>query len=192
MYRSCAILFILGTGCATLPKTGVKATGEPLSFDTGSSVHGYLTTEKVGEVEYRDQGGRNIGSADVYRQKAVTYRKFEWKPKQGNTSLSDEDFFRIAGESRAADEIHSHDQSAWIINRVGLGVVLVGLGLLGGSFATKDTRLGGIGLGLVTVGGITAYVGGNRLAPDEHVLPYDRAKLTADEYNEKLSQTSPR
>jgi hypothetical protein len=178
-------------GCA-LPVTGVKPTGEPLGFDFETTQHGYITSEKVGEVKYRGAGGQNLGSASIYRDKQVTYRKLEWTPKQGTTPISDEDFFRIAGLPDNADNIHSKVMHGYIARRVGLAVAVIGLGLLGAGLWRHDSRLSGGGLGLTAVGGITIGIGGRPLNPRNHVYPLSEAESAANAYNQTLEEKKER
>ena len=175
-------------GCGSLPITGVKPTGEPLGFDFETSQHGYITSEKVGEVKYRGAGGQNLGRAEIYRDKQVTYQKLEWTPKQGSLPISDEDFFRIAGLPDNADQIHSKVTRAWITSRVGIAVAVIGLGLLGAGLWRHDQRMSGAGLGLTAVGGITTGVGGHWLNPKNHVFPLREAESAANAYNQTLKE----
>src|SRR5262245_63946842 len=58
---SVSVIFLAAcVGCASLPTTGVRPTGEPLGFDFETSQHGYMTSEKVGEVQYRGAAGQNL------------------------------------------------------------------------------------------------------------------------------------
>jgi len=175
-------------GCASLPTTGVRATGEPLGFDFETSQHGYMTSEKVGEVKVRTAGGQNAGSASIYRDKQVTYQKLEWTPKQGKTGISDEDFFRIAGLPDNADTIHSKVMHGFIASRVGLAIAVIGLGLLGAGLVRHDQRLSGGGLLLTAVGGITVGIGGHALNPKNHVFPLNEAESAANAYNQTLKE----
>ncbi len=175
-------------GCASLPTTGVKATGEPLGFDLETSQHGYITQEKVGEVQYRGAAGQNLGSASIYRDKQVTYQKLEWTPKQGKTQLSDEDFFRIAGLPDNSDNIHAKVMHGYIASRVGLAIAVIGLGLLGVGLWRHDQRFSGGGLGLTAVGGITVGIGGHALNPRNHIYPLSEAESAANAYNQTLKE----
>ena len=175
-------------GCASLPTTGVRATGEPLEFDFETSQHGYMTSQKVGEVQYRGAGGQNLGRAEVYRNKQVTYQKLEWTPKQGKLPISDEDFFRIAGLPDNADTIHSKVMNGYIASRVGLAIAVIGLGLLGVGIARHDQRMSGGGLLLTAGGGITVGIGGHALNPRNHVFPLDEARSAANAYNQTLKE----
>jgi hypothetical protein len=175
-------------GCASLPITGVKPTGEPLGFDFETSQHGYITSEKVGEVKVRTAGGQNAGSAAIYRDKQVTYQKLEWTPKQGKLPISDEDFFRIAGLPDNADTIHSKVMHGYVASRVGLAIAVIGLGLLGAGLVRHDQRMSGGGLLLTAVGGITVGVGGHALNPKNHVFPLGEAESAANAYNQTLKE----
>jgi len=175
-------------GCASLPVTGVKPTGEPLGFDFETTQHGYMTSEKVGEVQYHGAGGQNLGHADIIRDKKVTYQKLEWTPKQGKTPLSDEDFFRIAGLPDNADDIHSKVMHGYIASRVGLAVAAIGLGLLCVGVVRHDQRMSGGGLLLTAVGGITVGIGGRPLNPRNHVYPLEEAQSAANAYNQTLKE----
>ena len=187
--RSIAVIALAAcVGCASLPTTGVRATGEPLGFDFETSQHGYITSEKVGEVKYHTAGGQNAGSASIYRDKQVTYQKLEWTPKQGKTGLSDEDFFRIAGLPDNADTIHAKVMHGFIASRVGLAIAVIGLGLLGAGMWRHDQRMSGGGLLLTAVGGITVGIGGHALNPKNHVFPLNEAESAANAYNQTLKE----
>jgi hypothetical protein len=177
---------LLAASCATFPVTGVPATGQPLGIHYESSTHGYMTTEKVGEVQYRGAAGENLGTAGIYQDKAVVYHRLDWVPIQGNTVISDEDFFRIAGDREAAAEVHAHDRTGKIVNRVGWAIALAGLGLIGASFAVHNRRFADEGMGVVAVGGITAYVGKGYFDADQHAVPLGHAKAVAEAYNARL------
>lgn len=183
----------LGSGCATLPTPQAVANGERLSIRDGTELSQYETSEKVGEVQHRDSSGHTIGSSDIYENRLHTVQRYVWRAYQGNLRISDDDLYRIAQDEPASLEVQSIRESGVLINRIGLGTIVLGVVASGLSYFAigHDRPMLGIGLsvgGLLTasVGGLLAYFGLQE-ASNEHPLEQSRAIQAADNYNRRLS-----
>ena len=98
------VLVALTTACASMqPKSGVAPNGEPLSIETWTSTRKETVSEKVGESDHYDSDGNYMGTSEQYQDKTVTHSSFHWQPMQGDTPISDEDFWRISGNAAKAD-----------------------------------------------------------------------------------------
>ena len=99
-------LAAVSTGCL-LPKDGPRggavASGAPLAVVDDVKVWTTTSKEKVAETEYTDSDGRAIGRSATYQDKTTVHTAKIWYPVQGTEQLSDEDFFRIAGDQRSLD-----------------------------------------------------------------------------------------
>jgi hypothetical protein len=203
MRRIPLLIFVLAVnaGCATLPRTGTQATGEALSVQSHQETATWVEKTKVGEVENRDADGNLIGTSDVYQNQTRSADYTVWNGAQGQTVVDDQDFFQIAGDDAAADEIRSYRESGVTINRIGLvigGVGLAGavggygLALVGGN-DTKSIGYAGATVGVLTalVGVGIAYWGKGRTNADLHLFDIGRARSAAQAYNTKLKQAAP-
>jgi hypothetical protein len=191
-----AVLAVQVTGCATLPKTGVvQATGEPLEVVWEQQTHEYVEQVKVAEVQHRDSQGRSLGSSDVVENKLRTYTTQRWYPAQGKSPLDDEDFFRIAGDARAAQEVREYREVGVLYNRLGIGFVAAGGAVAIASLTLKNAPVIGknpnvglyssLGLGLLGVWLYSKAIG--RLNPENHPVDANRATTAAKAYNARLA-----
>lgn len=199
----------LSLGCATLPMTGVPATGEPLLADVTSERVNYVGQERVGEVVSKDASGNVIGRSEVYEDKMMSANITRWQVFQGNNKIDDEDFFRIGGDIQAADQIAARRDRAVVTNRVGWALLGVGLAAVAGGFIlrsalTEEEKTGGVttttpwipGQYIAGGGALVALVGGylafysNAVAHLEHPLDDPRrAKRVERGYNKRLGVT---
>jgi hypothetical protein len=181
---------LAAAACATMPATGIPATGEPLGYRAETQHYAYTTQEKVAEVQYQDAAGRSAGSAAVYQPRTVTGSFTEWRPMQGSAFIDDEDFFRISGDVEAARAVRDFHERALLMNRLGLSLVLVstaGLAAIRAAHldtsATSTRVLGGASvLGLI-LGGSWAWAGYVHMKPESHIFDLDRARADAARYN---------
>jgi len=190
-------------GCASLPKTGIEATGEPLNVEMRTETHTYTTQAKVGEVVHRDSSGRAVGTSEVYENRTGSYDVQRWQVFQGDTPIDDQDFFRIGGDIDSAKEIAASRQSGVTMNKVGVGLLIGGGALalaglfLGPALATKDAN--GIetspgwtpyvmtgGLIAVSVGGIMTFMGIAKVKREHPIDDAPRANAVAKKYNKSL------
>lgn len=191
-----ATILLLGTGCASLPEPQVAPTGEPLNVDSETKTYTYTTKEKVGEIRHRDSHGRSAGTSTVYADKKRTGSYTVWGTYQGETKISDDDFFRIARDEAASKEIRESRERGVLKNRIGWAVLAAGmaaagtgLGLLQGA---KDGDNTNVQQGLL-YGGIVGFSIGTWLIYDgksqasaEHPLSQERAERAAENYNQTL------
>jgi hypothetical protein len=193
----------LSLGCATLPMTGVAATGEPLLADVHSENVQFVGKAKVGEVVSRDNSGRVVGTSEVYEDQLMSYNITQWQVFQGANKIDDEDFFRIGGDLQAAEQIARGRDRAVITNRVGwvllgVGVAALATGLVLQSTLKQKDETGfvspsPIGSYLAIGGGVVGVTGGalvfysNAAAHREHPLDDPRrAKRVERAYNKRL------
>lgn len=183
------VLVALTTACASMqPKSGVAPTGEPLSLDTWTSTRKETISEKVGESDHYDADGNYMGTSEQYRDKTVTHSSFHWQPMQGSTPLSDEDFWRIAGDAAKAEKARKYRRNGAamaVAGGVGLvaGTALALAGPLSGDRFGETQKLGmyvGGGM-LASAGGFSFAFGFKRLKLDGHPFGYGEAKAAIED-----------
>jgi len=177
------------TGCASMipdarpPRTGVRSNGQPLAVVEDMKV--WRSRDNVGELRVEDETGQRLATADVYATR--THTKFVWYPVQGKDVISDEDFFRIAGESRALEETQRWRASNLRSNRRGRYLLLGGvLGTVAGLFAPGIQAKAVIAITGISVASCGLYLmlwSHGRQQPDQHVIPVWEAHEIADRYN---------
>jgi hypothetical protein len=148
-------------GCISNPARGTKASGQPLRvrFDTTSGT--YRAQEVVGTDNYYDSDGNSTGSVD--RTRAVTKR---WSNTdisfyQGDERLDEQDYYRIAGNQSAADEVAaaraqmSRDLTIGFPVAIagGLGSTLAAIGTFGDGAAMRY----GVSTGASVIGLVGMY-----------------------------------
>ncbi|MDI3287229.1 hypothetical protein [Polyangium sp. 15x6] len=192
-------------GCAHLPKTGTESTGEPLNVEVRTETHTYVTQAKVGEVQHRDSSGRLVGTSSLYENQVGSYDVTRWQVFQGETPIDDQDFFNIAGDTEAANRIADYRATGVTMNRVGLGLAIVGGAamlagiILGSTVTTKDeygtesrplwttaAATGGILVGLV--GGGIAWAGYARTKREHPIDDPQKAANAARRYNKEIGE----
>jgi hypothetical protein len=192
-----AILAATTTGCASIPEAKSQANGEPLSVREKTQSYTYETKEKVGEVEHRSASGQRVGTSSVYVNRTHVGSYQVWSGYQGEAAVSDDDFYRISKDKKAADEVKSERESGVTLNRVGLGILAAGIASVAGGWALRSSEpnasntlssVGVYGGGLlVPIGGIIAYMGLGK-ASDVHPLSQERAEAAASQYNRQLGR----
>jgi hypothetical protein len=85
----------------------VPANGEPLWVESHIETSRWKTTEKTGEITYKDERGQTVGTASVYEEVSHEKQFLAWQGMQGDQPLDDVDFFRIVGHEDTADRILS-------------------------------------------------------------------------------------
>jgi len=178
-------------GCASMipdarpPRSGTRATGEPLVVVEDMKV--WRSRDNVGEVRVEDETGQRLATADVYATR--THTRFVWYPVQGKEVISDEDFFRIAGEPRALEATQRWRESNLRSNRRGRYLLIGGaIGAVAGLFAPGIQAKALITLTGVSVGSCGLYLmlwSHDRQQPESHVIPVWEAYEIADRYNRK-------
>ena len=108
--------------------------------------------------------------------------------RQGDEPIDEQDFYRIAGDSEAADDIRAYrDHGVWE-NRIGALLVMIGVGALVTFAADDDPNVREVAVPLILtlpVGGITAAIGSARTSK-ERVEPEWRAEEAAARYDAHL------
>lgn len=194
-------------GCASLPKTGVESTGEPLNVEVRTETHTYTTQAKVGEVVSRDSSGRVVGTSEVYENRTGTYDVTRWQVFQGDDPIDDQDFYRIGGDIDTAKQIAATRQSGVTLNKIGVGLLIGGGALalasiiLGPALTTKDANgtekspswtpyaMTG-GLITVSVGGVLTFMGIAKVKREHPIDDPARANAVAKKYNARLGSGS--
>ncbi len=183
-------------GCASMPEPVAVRTGEPLEVREKSGVSHVRVKEKTGEIRHRDSRGRAGGTSTIYSDRIKAVRWHEWAGYQGDTPVSDDDLYRLANDAAAEEEVRSHRSSGVFQSRLGLGMVVGGLGAAGAGyyFASKEPEEGGsaipayvmIGGAVLSSIGMYLMVNGVSKTKETHPLPQDRAESAVDRYNRTL------
>jgi hypothetical protein len=192
-----AIVSLASFGCASIPAPKAQPNGEPLSVREKTQTYTYQTQEKIGEVQHRTSNGQNLGTSAVYANRTHVGSYTVWSGFQGDAPVSDDDFYRIAKDKKAAEEIKDSRESGVLMNRIGLGILAGGLISVAGGFALRsdnpDNKIPSYlaygGMLLVPVGGILAYMGVGK-ASNPHPLEQERAESAANAYNAGLGSVS--
>ncbi len=195
---SALVLSLVLPACARMqPRSGVAATGEPLTLETRTSTWKETKSEKVGESDHYSSDGEYVGTTEQYRDKTVTKSSFHWRPKQGNTYISDEDFYRIAGDEAKAEKARRYRRNGKLMT-VGGTLLFVGgtAAALAGAFGdfsdgqSYGLYMGG-GLGAAGGGLLGAY-GFKRLTTDGHPYRYGEAQDVIDQHEAGAPQAKVR
>jgi hypothetical protein len=187
-------------GCASMPEPVAVRTGEPLEVRERSGVSHVKVKEKTGEIRHRDSRGRSTGTSTIYSDRIKAVRWHEWSLHQGDTEVSENDFYRLANDAAAEEEVRSHHASGVFQNRLGFGMFLGGLGAAGAGyyFTTKEPEEGGseipayvmIGGAVVSCIGMYLIANGASKTADKRVLPQERAEAAAERYNRTLPDSA--
>ena len=195
MRHSILLLAPLATACIMPRQTPHAAvpTGEQLAVVDDLKVWTETHKEKVAETEYKDADGNVVGTGSVYADKTETHAMKIWYPVQGAEQLSDEDFFRIAGDQAALDEtLRMRERGARWHKRGIYGMIGGGAAMVASWFidnATAKTVLG-VGGGLTLLGGYYAsYWGAMQMNPETHAVDRSVADQAARRYNDGLGHT---
>jgi hypothetical protein len=192
-----AVLSLAFFGCASIPEPKAQPNGEPLSVREKTHQYTYQTQEKIGEVQHHAANGQNLGTSAVYANRTHVGSYTVWSGFQGDAPVSDDDFYRIAKDKKATEEIKDTRESGVLMNRIGLGILAAGLVSVAGGFALRSdnpdnklpTYLTYGGAILVPVGGILTYIGIAK-AGNPHPLEQERAEAAAQSYNAGLGSFS--
>ncbi|MDB4960197.1 MAG: hypothetical protein JWP01_196 [Myxococcales bacterium] len=179
----CSGCFRGGFPDAAPPRTGVAATGQRLAIV--ESTETWRQRDNVGEVRVEDEHGQRLATGDVYATRA--HFKTTWTAVQGNVKISDEDFFRIAGEPSALEKTQRWRDSNLRSNRLGRKLLLGGFvgGLAGLLLPGIEAKV------VVAVAGLSVATCGLHLMmwsherQQQHVIPVWDAQDIADRYNRK-------
>jgi hypothetical protein len=192
-------LALSSMGCATLPKTGVESTGEPLNVEIKTETHTYVSQAKVGEVVNRDSAGRVIGTSEVYENRVGSYDVTRWQAFQGGDEIDDQDLYRISGDIKTAKDIAAYRASGVLMNRIGLGFLIGGGVATGAGMAlaatqtpdgeqrpTYTTVMMSAGIIALLVGGSLMFYGAAKTKRQHPIDDPERADKAARKYNAAL------
>lgn len=189
-------LAALSTGCL-MPKDGPRGgavpSGAPLAVVDDVKVWTTTSQEKVAETEYTDSNGRSLGKAATYQDRTTVHSAKIWYPVQGTEQLSDEDFFRIAGDQASLDETMALRENGKKWNRRGIGFMAGGVvGVIASYFVSNL----GVRTGLLALGGLSitggyymSWWGANQMNPETHAVDRSVADRAANQYNNSLGTT---
>lgn len=192
-----ALFVLFSSGCASLPEPRATPNGQPLEIREHTEQRQYTVKQKVGEVEHKDSHGKSIGKSTVYANRTQTARYQVWNAYQGDTQILDDDLYRIAKDEAADREVRESRESGVLMNRIGLGVLAVGILAAGSGIALRSQLKEGesttlpqvllyAGIGSASLGAFLTWTGLSK-ANSEHPLDQDRAARAADVYNSGLS-----
>jgi len=115
--------------------------------------------------------------------------KVEWNTfRQGNTPIDEQDFYQIAGDRDAVDDVGAYRGHGVFMNRVGAVLAMIGAAALVTYAASGDgpkREASGPLILALPIGGITAIMGSQRLDRARH-LPEWRAREAAARYNARV------
>lgn len=196
-----AVFVLVASGCASLPEPRATASGEPLDVREHTERVEYTVKEKVGEIQHKDKQGFNAGKSTVYANRTRTARYQVWSAYQGETPISDDDLYRIAKDEAADREVRGSRESGVLMNRIGLGLLAVGVLAAAGGIALKSQAQDSdsttvpqvllyAGIGTASLGAFLTWTGLGK-AKAEHPLDQDRASRAADAYNNGLTARRP-
>jgi hypothetical protein len=189
LHAIAVVAVVFCTACSVLmpsadrPTTGAPKTGERLAVVDG--VKTWLQRDKVGEIRVENDAGQRLARADVYATQR--HAKAVWYPLQGNAAIADEDFFRIAGDTKSYEATLALRKRNVRWNRVGRTTMLGGIAAVL-CVALVDSRAA---KGVLTIGGATAVFGGWYLMrwthteqqPENHAVDRADALRAAERYN---------
>ena len=175
-------------GCAMMqPRSGAAPTGEPLAVEGRTKRWKETQSEKVGESDHYSADGEYLGTSEQYRDKTVTKSSYHWQPKQGDTYISDEDLFRLAGDVARADQAKRYRRNGKLMTAGG-AVLFVGgtAAAIAGAFGDFSSAqsygmyVGG-GLGAAAGGALGAF-GFIRLTKDGHPFSEHEAREAIEQH----------
>ena len=194
MHRSIAFSALCVAGCLPGPRgpqSGAVATGERVAVV--DDLKRWTTTydEKVGETDHRNADGDVVGTSEHYRTRKQQHSKLIWYPVQGRSQITDEDFFRITGNTTALERSEAMRAKGRRYAALGTGGMLLGIAsMIAARFVTDNT---GVMIGLYSGGSIVglagAYgfkVGWELQDPENHAVDRSQAELDARRYNAGL------
>ncbi len=186
--------------CASLPQPIAERSGEPLSVRERTQTATVNERVKVGEVEHKSSNGQTYAKSEVYANQSREVRYQVWNGFQGQERLTDDDFYRIANDKSAEEEVKRSRENGITMNRIGLGVLAAGIAGVVAGIAINASQSGSetpsmtglyitSGAGVVAgVGAILTYVGLAKTKA-EHPLQQERAETAAVRYNRTLGDT---
>jgi hypothetical protein len=119
MPRWLPVSLLLSAGCASIPWSGARFTGEPLSVESGETTYTSTRLAPVESVERTDESG-NTRTKTLYEQQTFTNTVPYWNLKQGDQLVDEEAFYRTAGKvrlPRTASGCGLRAQASWPCSR---------------------------------------------------------------------------
>lgn len=172
------------------PHSGAVATGAPLAVVDDVKVWTTTSKEKVAETEYTDENGHVVGKGAVYQDKETVHTQKIWYPVQGTEQLSDEDFFKIAGDQASLDRTLAMREDGKKWQKRGIGTMIGGgVGMIASWFIPNAP----VRLGLSVLGGLAlsggyymTWMGAHELNPETHAVDRSIADRAAAQYNQSV------
>jgi hypothetical protein len=199
MNKIAILVSVVATGCMLLPdakppKGGAVATGAPLAVVDDVKVWTTQEKEKVGETVYTDASGNTIGKGETYKDTTKVHTMKVWYPVQGTEQLSDEDFFRIAGDQAALDATKQARDKAIDWNKKGKYTLAGGVAAMIAGYLIPNPTVQYVllvGGGLAVSGGwYLAYWGAKQMEPEAHAVDRSVADRAAQQYNQGIGRSA--
>ncbi|MBS1121415.1 MAG: hypothetical protein H6Q90_3643 [Deltaproteobacteria bacterium] len=185
-------------GCNMVLPSGRRPTGEPLVVEVRDKSYNVLRSHSVGQIELKDSSGRDVGTANLTENRLVHVPDVRWRALQGVQPISDEDLFRIAGDTEAAEIDRGFRRTSRLLMWTGALLTFGGLGemVLARELEWTETSAGKAAFypayaGLI-FGSWMMFAGLRRQQRDAHPVPLDRAREAAERYNARLPPPTAR
>ncbi|HEU0033925.1 MAG TPA: hypothetical protein VFQ53_25025 [Kofleriaceae bacterium] len=177
----------LVTGCLKNPATGVPGTGAPLRVQYSTGTGTYVSNDVVSSTVHKDADGNEVGTSETYEEREHSFKWNDWKYFQGPDELDEQDYYRIAGDTQAADQVDKIRAGA--ARKMKVGAVIAAASVVAGIAAAVALNSGDssagttVGYTLGTMGAtggmLVWYWGANDMKKPHH-LPMSRADRNAD------------
>lgn len=181
------VALVAAVGCAN-PATGIASNGGDLRVRYATGTGTYVSNDVVGTYVHRDANGNEIGSTDRIEARAHSYQWNNWGYYQGRDEIDEHDFYRLAGDRQASDEIAQFRASAIRRIQISAPITIVAAAVffvLSSAGKSQDhvssaQYAGWAASGVAAaVGGYCWYWGSTDLKTKHH-LPAERADQNAD------------
>jgi hypothetical protein len=185
---SLGLCSMLAAACAANPATGVASNNLPFKVQYATGTGTYTSNDVVGTDVHRDSEGNEVGSTDHVEARQHSFQWSDWKYFQGHDQLDEHDYYRLAGDQAAADQVAKVRESAKTKMAIGLPVAIAGIAamVIAGSIQKSNgegsslTTIGYIGGGIVGTAGMLTWYWGEHDMKAKHHLPMSRADQNAD------------
>ena len=165
--------------CAHDPARFVAASEVRPSVKVDVEMRDVVQTEHVGTATNTDKNGVVTGYTDLTQDRVVGRERYVagFDLVRGEELLDERDYYHLAGDDKAAQEIDAYRHRGLVYNRVGLALLAVGavgVGMMvsgNDSLSKAGTPLFVVGM---PVGGIMAIMGKQRM--EGHHLSLERAR----------------
>lgn len=190
-----SLVIATNLGCASVhfraPPSGVLPSGEPLAVREVTKARTSMVDREVGKVQYRTANGSNAGTASIYEQVPVTTYTTNWFLFQGENTIDDVDFYKIAGDAALTKKAQAYRSSGLVFTWLGIGLAVAGSGTTVGLSLADAGPIAWSGVVGLAAGMVLAFIGQYRLDPEHHAVNSVTAINTANAYNQRLFARPP-